>query len=144
MLIYPHCDQSLSQPALLIIILLNFYLFLQPLTHNDYNLKHSFDAVNLSRSTPLELFDEDYQLVSFDVKSLFTNVPVNKTINIILDRFYNQKLINTNLQKRTIKKLLLDFYTKAAFSFGNVLCTQCDSVLMGLYLGPVLVNIILT
>ena len=89
---------------------------------------------------PLELFDEDYQPVSFDVKTLFTNVPVKKTINIILDRFYNQKLINTNLQKRTIKKLLLDFYTKAAFSFGNVLCTQCDSLLMGLYL----VNIILT
>ena len=43
-----------------------------------------------------------------------------------------------------MKKLLLDFSAKAAFSFGNVLCTQCDGVLMGLYLGPVLVNIILT
>ena len=61
---------------------------LQPLTHNDYNLKDSFDAVKRISSIPPKLFDEeDYQLVSFDVQSLFTNVPVKKTINIILDRF---------------------------------------------------------
>ena len=31
---------------------------LQPLTHNDYNLKDSFDAVRRIRSVPPELFDE--------------------------------------------------------------------------------------
>ena len=51
-----------------------------------------------------DLFDEDYQLVSFDAKTLFTNVPVKKTINIILDMVYNKKLINPNLKKRTMKK----------------------------------------
>ena len=51
-----------------------------------------------------DLFDEDYQLVSFDAKTLFTNVPVKKTINIILDMVYNKKLVNTNLKKRTMKK----------------------------------------
>ena len=53
---------------------------------------------------PPELFDEDYQLVSFDAQTLFTNVPVKETINIILDMVYNKKLINTNLKKRTMKK----------------------------------------
>ena len=74
---------------------------LQPLTHNDYNLKESFDAVKRIRSIPPELFDDDYQFVSFDAQSLFTNVPVKKIIKIILDRVYNKKLINTNLKKRT-------------------------------------------
>ena len=77
---------------------------LQPLTHNDYNLKDSFDAVRRIRSVPPELFDDDAQFVCFDVQSLFTNVPVKKTISIILDRVYNKKLINTNLKKRTMEK----------------------------------------
>ena len=81
----------------------------------------TFDAVKRIRSIPPELFDEDYQFVSFDVQSLFTNVPVKKTINIILNRVYNKKLINTNLKKRMTKKLLLDSCTKTAFSFDNVL-----------------------
>ena len=117
---------------------------LQPLTYNDYNLEDSFDAVKRIRSIPPELFDDDYQFVSFDVQSLFTNVPVIKTINIILDRVYNKELINTNLQKRTMKKLLLDSRTKTAFSFDNVLYEQCDVVSMGSSLGPVLANITLT
>ena len=117
---------------------------LQPLTHNDYNLKDSFDAVKRIRSIPHKLFDEDYQFVSFDVQSLFTNVPVKETINIILDRVYNKKLINTNLNKRTMKKLLLDSCTKTAFSFDNVFYEQCAGLSLGSSLGPVLANIILT
>ena len=37
----------------------------QPLTHNDYNLKDSFDAVERIRSIPLELFGKDYQFFLF-------------------------------------------------------------------------------
>ena len=91
-----------------------------------------------------DLFDEDYQLVSFDAKTLFTNVPVKKTINIILDMVYNNKLINTNLKKRTMKKFLVNSCTKVAFSLDNVLYEQSDCVLIGSSLGPVLANIILT
>ena len=40
---------------------------------------------------------------SFDVESLFTNVPLQQTINIILDCVYNNKLIATQLKKRTLK-----------------------------------------
>ena len=51
---------------------------LQPLTHNDYNLKDSFEAVKSIRSIPPELFDEGYQSVSFDVQSLFTNCQLKR------------------------------------------------------------------
>ena len=117
---------------------------LQSLPQNDYNLKYSFDTVKKIRSILHELFDYDYQFVSFDVQSLFTDVPVKTTIYIILDRVYNKKLINTSLKKRTTRKLLLNSCTKTAFSFDNVLYEQCDGVSMGSSLGPVLVNIVLT
>ena len=45
------------------------------------------------------MLDEGCQSVSFDVESLITNVPLNKTINIILDQIYWQKLLKTNLKK---------------------------------------------
>ena len=98
---------------------------LQPLTHNDYNLKDSFDAVRRIRSVPPESFDGDDQFVSFDVQSLFTNVAVKKTITIIFDRFYYTKLINTTLKKETIKTLLLDSCTKTAFYKSSVSSFSC-------------------
>ena len=61
---------------------------LNPLTQNEYHLKDSFDAAERIKNIPGHLYDEGYQLVSFDVKSLFTNVPLNKTIKVILDRVY--------------------------------------------------------
>ena len=116
---------------------------LQLLTMNNYTLKDSFDAANKIKSVPSEIFEYGYQFVSFDIESLFTNKPLNKTINIILDQIYRQKLLKTNLKKRTMKKLLLDSCTKNAFSY-NVIYQQCDEVSTGSSLAQVLANIILT
>ena len=117
---------------------------LNPLTENEYVAKDSFGAANKIREIPKELFDEGYRFVSFDVESLFTSVPLKKTINIILDRIYNKKLLKTNIKKRTMKKLLIDCCTKNAFSFNNVIYEQIDGVSMGSCLGPILANIIMT
>ena len=76
---------------------------LQLLTMNNYTLKDSFDAANKIKSVPSEIFEYGYQFESFDIESLFTNKPLNKTINIILDQMYQQKLLKTNLKKRTMK-----------------------------------------
>ena len=38
-----------------------------------------------------------FTMVSFDVKSLFTSVPLTETIDIILGRVYNRKEISTVL-----------------------------------------------
>ena len=117
---------------------------LNPLTQNEYHLKDSFDAAEKIRSIPTHLYDEGYQLVSFDVKSLFTNVPLNKTVQVILDRVYKEKQVATNLKKRNLKKLILDTCSKTAFSLGGTIYEQIDGVSMGACLGPVLANIIMT
>ena len=111
---------------------------------NAHTLKDSFEAVSRIQNIPVNLFRDGYRFVSFDVKSLFTNVPLKKTINIILDRIYNKKEINTTLKKRTLKKLLLDCCTKTPFSMNGELFKQIDGVAMGSPLGPTLANIIMT
>ncbi|XP_066930298.1 uncharacterized protein [Clytia hemisphaerica] len=117
---------------------------LNPLTQNEFTLKDSFDASSRINQIPKELFDEGFKYVSFDVVSLFTNVPLKKTIDIILKRVYDQELITTKLQKRTLKKLLNDSCKKTAFTFNEKLFEQIDGVSMGSSLGPVLANIIMT
>ena len=78
------------------------------------------------------------------MESLFTNVPIKRTIDIILKRIYQDHEISTNMNKRTLKKLITDTCTKTAFSFNNKLYQQKDGVSMGSSLGPVLANIIMT
>ncbi len=117
---------------------------LNPLTQNAYTLKDSFEAVSRIQNIPINLFKDGYRFVSFDVKSLFTNVPLKKTINIILDKIYNKKEISTSLKKQTLKKLLLDSCTKIPFSMNGELYKQIDGVAMGSPLGPTLANIIMT
>ena len=117
---------------------------LKPLTVNEFSVKDSFDAATRINNIPKDLLESNHKFISFDVESLFTNVPISKTINIILKRIYDDKLISTNLRKRTLKKLILDTCAKTAFTFNNKLYEQKDGVSMGSSLGPVLANIIMT
>ncbi len=59
---------------------------------NEFTIKNNFDVVSHINSIPNKLFDDGFRFVSFDVKSLFTNIPLTKTINIILQRIYDSKL----------------------------------------------------
>ena len=113
-------------------------------TDNDYNISDSFDAVDQIREVPSELFEQEHKWVSFNVESLFTNVLLNKTIKVILSRAYEEKLVETTLRKRTLKKLLKDCCQKTTFSFNSILYEQVDGVAMDSPLGPVLANIIMT
>ena len=107
-------------------------------------VKDSFAATNKIREISKELFDHGYRFVSFDVESLFTSIPLSKTINIILDRIYNKKPLKTNIKKRTMKKFLTDCCTKNTFSFNNTIYEQIDGISIGLCLGLLLANIIMT
>ena len=80
-------------------------------------------------------------MVSSDVASLFTNVPLEKTIDIILKRIYVNQGVATDIPKQEMKELL-NLYTKSVhFLFNNKICIQVDSVAMGSPLGPLLANI---
>ena len=79
-------------------------------------------------------------MCSFDVSSLFTNVPLDETIEICLDKLY--ALANPPRLPRLVLKNLLLFATKKShFVFDGQYYDQIDGVAMGSPLGPVLANI---
>ena len=67
---------------------------------------------------------------------------MNKTVNVILERIYKEKLVNAKLRRNTFKKLIKDCCRKSAFSFNGIIRKQKDGVSMSSSLGPVLANII--
>ena len=109
---------------------------LNPLTHNEFVLKDSFDAADRIRNITPSLL-EYHSFVSFDVVSLFTNVPLKRTIDIICKRIYDDKLVNTTLKNNTIKKLIRDTCTKTAFLCNGNIYEQVDGVSMDSPLAPV-------
>ena len=115
---------------------------LYPLTNNEFTLKDFLEAVNRIHDILSSLFVNEYKYVSFDVESLFTNVLIKKTMDVILTRIYNVHIISTNHEKRSLKKSILDRCTKIAFSFSNIIYKQIDGVSMVPRLGllwPILI-----
>ena len=111
---------------------------LKPLTKSEYSIDSTKNFVDRIKQKRLP---EDYELVSFDVVSLFTSVPLDYTIGLILDKIYKDKLIKTKLKKREMRKLLETCTKEMHFSFNGDIFRQIDGVAMGSPLGPVIANI---
>ena len=74
----------------------------------------------------------------FDINSLFTNVQLDFTIDVILKRFHNEIEVNTNIPKQQMRHILSLCTKNVYFSYNGDIYTQADSVVMGSLLGPVL------
>ena len=59
-----------------------------------------------------------------DVKSLFTNVPLDFTIDLMLKRFYEDDEIQTNIKKKELKQLLLLCSKNIHFSYNGIIYQQ--------------------
>ena len=113
---------------------------LSPLSESKYTIK---DTKYFIEKIKKEHIPNDHLLVSFDVKSLFTNVPLDQTIEIILNRVYKKNEISTDMTKSEMKELL-NLCTKSVhFTFDGNIYVQNDGVAMGSPSGPVLANIFL-
>ena len=72
-------------------------------------------------------------LTSYDVESLFTPIPVERTIEHICTIVPSSEL---PFDKSTLKDLLLLSCKNIVFSFNNTMYEQFDGMCMGLNLGP--------
>ena len=79
--------------------------------------------------------------MSFDVASLFTNVPLEETIEIIFKKIYVNKEITTDIPKQRMKELLILCTKNVHFTLNNETYIQVDGVATGSLLGQVLANI---
>ena len=64
---------------------------LSSLSRSDYAVSRSKEFTEIIK---LKSIPDNYNLVSFDVKWLFTNVPLDSTIGIILHRIHDRKRVN--------------------------------------------------
>ena len=113
---------------------------IQPAAKNSFgtDLENTFQFVNQVRHCELK----DLYMVSFDVRSLFTNIPLNKTIKICLDRLYSGNSdIRPNIPEKTLEQMLRLCVTDNTFVFDGKVYTQIDGVAMGNSLGPILADI---
>ena len=109
---------------------------LSPLAISEYNIKNSYEFVKSIKNTKIP---NGYKMISFDVKNLFTNVPLDKTIKIILIKIYQEKMLDTNIPQKEMEKL-----KHVHFSYGGRIYIQVDTVAMRSPIGPVLANIFMT
>ena len=115
---------------------LNFLL--APLGESDRNILNTKTFVNQVKG---QRIPEDYKMISFNVKSLFTNVPLNEAIYIILAKVYDENKIDTKIPTSILKELLYLCTKHVQFKFNNEIYIQCHGIAMGLPLGPLLANI---
>ena len=76
---------------------------LTPLSKSDYNILNTEGLVTRLREEKIPL---GYKMISIDVESLLTNVPLYKTIDFILKKVYDEMKIQTNIPKTVLKELL--------------------------------------
>ena len=117
---------------------------LKPLSVNDFTMT---DVIRFSEEIRNSPIGEDDILVSYDVTALFTNVPLNDTINILVEKAFVDDWFNQtydlNLQKDQPTKLLKIASTKQLFQFNGQLYEQIDGVAMGSPLAPLMANVFL-
>ena len=108
---------------------------LKPLTENEYTAHDSF-----SFASEVSKFNAKNLMAGLDVESLFTNIPLEETIdNIINDLFLTTDKVH-NFEREELKQLLTFAAYESFFIFDGEYCTQIDDVAMGSPLGPTLAN----
>ena len=114
---------------------------LEPLSMNKFTIMDPSKFVEEVRG---EKVDAEEILVSYDVTSLFTNVPVDETIKILVERAFKNNWFNItyklNLKKSDLETLLNLAVKHQLFQFDGNLYEQFDGVAMGSPLGPLLAN----
>ena len=114
---------------------LNFLLAPVLKKFSRHTIGDSFEFARVVR----EASSSNTFMASFDVKSLFTNVPLNEVINICADALYQDN--NLKLTRPNFIKLMQLATSSTEFSIGNEMYRQVDGVAMGSPLGPTLANI---
>ena len=81
-------------------------------------------------------------MASLDIHSLFTNIPLDETIDICVDNLYNDNKNPPYIPKHDFCNLLNS--QQRIFMFSDKYYKQVDGVAMGSPLGPALANIFMS
>ena len=115
-----------------------FVPLLKPFTSNNYTVKDSFDFAKDITQQSSKLF-----MASFDVDSLFTNVPLNETIEICVNQLSKSSQTVSGLNKQQVLEVFSLTTKENIILFDHKSHNQIDGVAMGSLLGPTLANIVI-
>ena len=111
--------------------------------YTKYCVKDSFSFAKEVQSFSHVNLDTAY-MVSYDVSSLFTNVPVMEAIEITTDYLFKSgTAADLTISRHSFEALMQLATVGVKFVFGGNLYEQVDGVAMGSPLGPALANIFL-
>ena len=89
--------------------------YLKPLCENECKISDTQTFASMIKNhTPLSS-EEEY--VSYDVDSLFTNIPVEETIEYIIHQIYNKKKVPQICSKTIFRRLMYKLTTDCEFQF---------------------------
>ena len=115
---------------------------LKPLSYNRYSILDIFEFAEEIRAKGI---NEDDIPVSYDVASLFTNVPLDETIGILVNKAFKDNWFNSqynlNISRQDLTDLLNIATKDQLFQFEGTLYEQFDGVAMGSPLGPLIANV---
>ena len=118
---------------------------LSNIIQNEAIIKDSFAFVKELQSLPASLPHPipEYKMVSFDIVSLYTNIPLTETIEIILKHLYDNPATPPIIKRPDMEKLLIFATKESHFLFNGKIYDQIDGVSMGSPLAPLLAEIFL-
>ncbi|XP_072030474.1 uncharacterized protein [Amphiura filiformis] len=104
---------------------------------------HVVNSKQLAEEMTGVLIEENDIFNSHDVVSLFTNTPIDKSLDIIKDRLEKDKTLNTrtNLTPDDIIQLLQFVLTTTYFSFRGSIYRQVFGAAMGSPVSPIVANL---
>ena len=82
-------------------------------------------------------------MASFDVESLFTNIPLKETIDLCVDILFDDRTNIDGITKDYFHDLLTICMSESLVSFDGEYYKQIDGVAMGSPLGPTFAHIFL-
>ena len=117
--------------------------YLQPLVKdNRYIIRNTQDFPKILKSQPQLEDDEEY--VSYDVESLFTNIPIKDTIDYIVQKIYVENKLPIICTQLIFTRLLEKLTTESTFIFQGKFYKQCDGCTMGGPLSVILSDIFMS
>ena len=102
--------------------------YLSPLAENKYIIK---DTLSFPKIIYENKIKDDEEYILYDVESLFTNVPIDETIDHIIKEIYISKRLKPICSKTVMRRLLKKLTSDCLFTFNNTLYKQVDGCAMG-------------
>ena len=110
-----------------------------PVSTNPLVIKDSLSFVQELLNSDIN--SDSVVMASFDVTSLFTNIPVGETIEIISNQIFAIRVVFEGLDRSQFIKLLSLAVRNCHFTFNNRIYQQIDGVAMGSPLGPLFLDL---